>query len=148
MTADEQDDITALLRSGLILSGLVTVPVALLGGLFGPFLGLFALTASIPLSAHLGALVSLGDEPGRAWARARAEARVIGQVTGLVALFWFLIVYLIPEEISRVPILSILISSFYVMALYAIGMRGDRETVMSRIGVPVLLVLVVSTFIT
>lgn len=146
MSTSEHNDIAAMIRSSLILTGFVTVPVALLGGLFGPVLGLLALAASIPLSAHLGALVSLGDEPERAWARVRAEARVIGQVTGLAALFWLLIVYLIPEEISRVPILSILISSLYVMALYAIGMRGDRETAMSRIGFPVLLVLVMSTF--
>lgn len=146
MTADEQDDIAALIRSSLILTGLVTVPVAILGGLFGLLIGLIALAASIPLSAHLGALVSLGDRPDQAWGRARAEARVIGQVTGLAALFWFLIVYLIPEQVAQVPILSIMISSLYAMALYVIGMRGDRGTVMSRIGVPVLLVLVMSTF--
>jgi len=147
MTADEQDDIAALIRSGLILTGLATVPVSLLMGLFGPVFGLLALSAAIPISAHLGGLVSLGDSPERAWARARAEARLVGQVTGLSTLFWLLIVSLIPEEISRVPILPIMISSLYAMALYAIGMRGGRDTVMSRIGVPVLLVLVMSTFI-
>jgi len=147
MTADEQDDIAALIRSGLFLTGLATVPVSLLMGLFGPVFGLLALAAAIPISAHLGGLVSLGDSPERAWARARAEARLVGQVTGLATLFWFLIVYLIPEQVAQVPILSIMISSLYAMALYVIGMRGPRDEVLSGIGLPVVLICVFAAFL-
>lgn len=147
LSRNEQEDVVALIRSGVILTGVVTVPVGLVTGLFGPVLGLLALAGSIPISAHMGGLVSFGDSPEKAWARARADARVIGQVTGLATLFWFLIVYLIPEEVLQVPILSILISSLYTMTLYVIGMRGPRDEIMSGIGIPVVLIFIFAAFL-
>jgi hypothetical protein len=139
MSRAEQDDLLALIRSAIILTSLATVPVGLIMGLLGPLLGFIALAASIPLSAHLGGSVRLGETFDRAWEAARAEPRHILQVSGLAALFWPLVVVLVPDEISAVPVLSILIASFYATALYVIGMRGDPETVLSRIGAPVLL---------
>jgi hypothetical protein len=139
MSRAEQDDLMALIRSSVILTGLATVPVGLIMGLFGPLIGFLALAASVPLSAHLGGVVRLGETLERAWESVQAEPRQIFQVSGLSALFWPLVVSLIPEEVAAVPVLSILIGSLYATALYVIGMRGDPETVLSRIGAPVLL---------
>jgi hypothetical protein len=135
----EQDDVLALIRSSVILTGLATVPVGLIMGLFGPFLGFLALAVSIPLSAHLGGVILLGPTLARAWEAAQAEPRQVLQVSGLSALFWPLIVSLVPEEVAAVPVLSLLIGSLYATALYVLGMRGDPDTVLSRVGTPVLL---------
>ena len=90
MTELEKRDLRALGRSCLILTGLALLPVPLLMALLGPVLGLIALALAIPLSAHLGDLVSFGETPQRAWDRVREEARRVGQVTGLSAALWII----------------------------------------------------------
>lgn len=139
MTELEQRDLRALGRSCLILTGLALVPVPLLMSLLGPVLGLISLALAIPLSAHLGDLVSFGDTPERAWDRVRGEARQVGQVTGLSAVLWFLVVFFVPERPEDLPLLTILIASLFAMCLYLIGMREDPERVLPSIGLPVLL---------
>lgn len=147
MTREENELIAVFLRSSLLLAALITVPVALISGVFGPLIGLLAFGAAIPLCAHIGGAVPLGPTSEAALERLRdpAELRLIGKVTALCVLFGLNLLLLIPEGIRQVPVLPILICSFYIMALYLLGARGGPpDRVLSRIGGPVAAVIILT----
>jgi O-antigen/teichoic acid export membrane protein len=109
MTKEENELIAVFLRSSLLLAALITVPVALISGVFGPLIGLLAFGAAIPLCAHIGGAVPLGLTSEAALERLRdpAELRLIGMVTALCVLFGLNLLLLIPEGIRQVPVLPI-----------------------------------------
>jgi hypothetical protein len=140
---------SALIRSALLLTALVTLPIALLSGLIGPLAALAAFWAAIPLCAHLTGVVPLGDTPEEALERSREEFPLIGTVSGLSVLFGLNVLFLVPAPLQAVPFLPILITSLYVMALYVLGVRdGSPDRIAVRVGVPVVLVLMTTIFLT
>jgi hypothetical protein len=147
MNHQEKQILSVFLNSALILAALITFPVGLISAVFGPITGLLAFGVAIPLSAHVGGAVPLGatSEEIVERFRDRAEVRLFSTLMSLCVLFGINLLMVIPDEIRQVPVLSILICSFYVMALYLLGARGGPpDRVLSRIGGPVVAVIVLT----
>jgi hypothetical protein len=144
MTEQERELLGLFLRSGMILCAITLVPIALITGLLGPVLGLIAFGVAIPLSAHLGGVVPLGATHDAALERVKDPdlLRRIGSVSAICVLFGMNVLMLVPAELSRIPAVAILISSYYIMGLYLLGARGgDPDKALSRIGAPVAVVI-------
>jgi hypothetical protein len=63
-------------------------------------------------------------------------------VSAICVLFGMNVLMLVPAELSRIPAVAILISSYYIMGLYLLGARGgDPDKALSRIGAPVAVVI-------
>lgn len=144
MSPAERDLMASIFRSGLFLTIIALMPIALITGLLGPVLGMIAFAAAVPLSGQLGGSVPLGPDLGAALARARADIGRIGRVSGLAAIFGFNVLLLIPAPAYAVPFLPVLVMSMFVMGFYTLGMRSPPERLMPDVAAPVLLLILLT----
>lgn len=144
MSPAERDLMASIFRSGLFLTIIALMPIALITGLLGPVLGMIAFAAAVPLSGQLGGSVPLGPDLGAALARARADIGRIGRVSGLAAFFGFNVLLLIPAPAYAVPFLPVLVMSMFVMGFYTLGMRSPPERLMPDVAAPVLLLILLT----
>jgi hypothetical protein len=144
MSRAERDLMASVFRSGLFLTMIVLIPIALITGLLGPIPGMLAFAAAVPLSGQLGGSVPLGPDLVSALARARADIGRIGRVSGLAALFGFNVLLLIPAPAYAVPFLPVLVMSMFVMGLYTLGMRSPPERLLPDVAAPVLLLVLLT----
>ena len=140
MSPAEGDLLRSVFRSGLLLAGLMIVPVAVVALAFGPVFALAGFTAMIPLCAQLGGAVRLGADLEAALARARSEPSRLIRSAVLAAFFGVNVVYAIPESLLAVPFLSILLTCQFAIALYTLGMRCAPDRFIPDVLAPVLIV--------
>ena len=145
MSPAEGDLMRSVIRSGLLLAAVLTVPVALLALVLGPVFAVAGFAAAIPLCAHLGGAVLLGTDLEAALARARSDPARLIRSAALAALFGLNVFYTIPAPLLAVPFLSILLTSQFAIALYTLGMRCAPDGFVPDVLAPVL-VLALLTF--
>jgi hypothetical protein len=140
----ERDLMRSVIRSALLLAAVLTVPVALLALAFGPVLALAGFAAAIPLCAQLGGAVRLGADMEAALARATSDPGLLIRSTLLATFFGINVFYAIPEPIGAVPLLSILLTCQFAIALYTLGMRCAPDRFVPDVLAPVLVLALLS----
>lgn len=143
MRQTEGDLMRSVFRSGLLLAGVLLIPIAVLALVLGPVFALAGFAASIPLCAQLGGAVRLGADLETALARARSDPGPLIRAALLAAFFGINVFYAVPEPVT--PLLAILLSSQFSIALYTLGMRCAPDRFVPDVLAPVL-VLSLLTF--
>ena len=122
-----------------VLSLILLLPVATLTLVLGLPIGLICFAAALPLSAHLSGLLPLGVDLAQARDRVLAEAPLHAMSAVLAVFFALNAVALLPSGLRDVPLLPLLLTSFFALSLYVISVRGGSlSAIPSQIGVPLL----------